>query len=84
MTDGNPMRKTIEEAAHLVGTCFILNLILDRDKRIVDAVVKDMIKAHRDTGELRCPLYDTGVGDGARRVLAQICLKSISEQIASG
>jgi nickel-dependent lactate racemase len=45
--DGNPMRRTIEEAAHLVAPCFILNVILDRDKHIVDAVAGDMIKAHR-------------------------------------
>jgi len=45
--DGNPIRKDIEDAADLVAPCFILNVILDRDKRIVDAVSGDMIRAHR-------------------------------------
>jgi nickel-dependent lactate racemase len=45
--DGNPMRRAIEEAAHLLAPCFILNVILDRDKHIIGAVAGDMIKAHR-------------------------------------
>ncbi len=45
--DGNPMRRAIEEAAHLLAPCFILNVILDRDKHIVDAVAGDMIRSHR-------------------------------------
>ncbi|BCV19951.1 transcriptional regulator [Moorella sp. Hama-1] len=45
--DGNPIRSDIEDAAHLVEPCFILNVILDKEKRIVDAVAGEMIKAHR-------------------------------------
>ncbi len=45
--DGNPMRRAIEEAAHLLAPCFILNVILNRDKHIIGAVAGDMIKAHR-------------------------------------
>lgn len=45
--DGNPMRSTIEDAAQLLAPCFIMNVILDRDKHIVGAVAGDMIKAHR-------------------------------------
>lgn len=45
--DGNPIRSDIEDAAHLVEPCFILNVILDKEKRIVDAVAGEMIQAHR-------------------------------------
>lgn len=47
VVEGNPMRNDIEEAADKLGVSFILNVVLDSDKKIVAAVAGDMIKAHR-------------------------------------
>ena len=43
----NPIRSDIEEAAQMVGPSFIVNVVLNPQKRIVAAVAGDMIKAHR-------------------------------------
>lgn len=45
--DGNLIRSDIEEAAHLLSPCFIVNAILDEKKRILAVVAGDMIEAHR-------------------------------------
>lgn len=45
--DGNPVRDDIEEAGALVGADFLLNVVLDEDKRIVRAVAGDPVLAHR-------------------------------------
>jgi len=44
---GNPVRADLEEAVALIGVDFILNVIVDGQKRIVDAVSGDVTKAHR-------------------------------------
>ncbi|MBR5617245.1 MAG: nickel-dependent lactate racemase [Oscillospiraceae bacterium] len=43
----NPIRKDIEEAAHICGVDFILNVVLDEHKKIIKAVAGDVTKAHR-------------------------------------
>jgi len=43
----NPVREDIEEAAALVGPTFLLNVVLDGEKRIVAAVAGHPILAHR-------------------------------------
>jgi nickel-dependent lactate racemase len=45
---GNPVREDIEEAARLIGVDFILNVVLDEDKRIVKAAAGDVTLAHRE------------------------------------
>ncbi len=45
--EGNPVREDIEEAGHLVGADFLLNVVLDEQKRIVRAVAGDPVLAHR-------------------------------------
>jgi nickel-dependent lactate racemase len=45
--EGNPVREDIEEAGRLVGVDFILNVVLDRAFRIVEAVAGDPYLAHR-------------------------------------
>lgn len=45
--EGNLIREDIEEAAQMIGTCFLINVIIDPDKVIVGAVAGDMIEAHR-------------------------------------
>ena len=45
--EGNPVREDIEEAAAFLGPSFLLNVVLDGNKRIVDAVAGDLTLAHR-------------------------------------
>ena len=44
---GNPVRADLEEAVAMVGVDFILNVVVDSRKRIVEAVAGDVTKAHR-------------------------------------
>jgi len=44
---GNPVREDLEEAVSMLGVDFILNVIVNEQHQIVDAVAGDMIKAHR-------------------------------------
>jgi nickel-dependent lactate racemase len=44
---GNPIREDIEEAAKMVGPCFIANVVMNSKDEIVEVVAGDMIKAHR-------------------------------------
>lgn len=44
---GNPVREDIEEAASFLGPTFLLNVVLDGEKRIVEAVAGDITLAHR-------------------------------------
>jgi len=45
--DGNGVRLDIEEAADICGCDYILNVVLDEDKRVVKAVAGDHRAAHR-------------------------------------
>ena len=45
---GNPAREDIDEAGAMVGVDFILNVILDESKRIVDAVAGHPLAAHQE------------------------------------
>jgi nickel-dependent lactate racemase len=53
--EGNPVREDIEEAAAMVGVDFILNVVLDEEKRIIKAVAGDVTAAHR----VGCAFLDT-------------------------
>ena len=48
----NPMRLRIEEAAHLAGLRYIVNLVTDREKKIVGCFVGDPVQAHRAGSKL--------------------------------
>lgn len=56
--DTNPLRQDIEEAAHMCGIDFILNVVLDEHKKIIYAVAGDSVKAHRQG----CRFLDTLYG----------------------
>lgn len=68
--DGNPIRSDIEEAAHLISPCFILNVILDDDKKIVSAVAGDMIEAHRAGAKMLDELVCVPVHEEADIIVA--------------
>lgn len=46
--DGNPVRSDIDETERFVHIDFIVNVVLDEDKRVIKAVAGDYIKAHRE------------------------------------
>ena len=43
----NDVRREMEEVAHLVGLRFILNVVLDEERRVIHAVAGDQVAAHR-------------------------------------
>jgi len=45
--EGNPVRADLEEAAAMVGVDFMLNVVVDGEHRIVQAVAGDVKAAHR-------------------------------------
>jgi len=45
--DGNPIHQDMVAAARMAGLAFIVNVILDENKMVVDAVAGDAISAHR-------------------------------------
>ncbi|BFL48009.1 nickel-dependent lactate racemase [Lactonifactor longoviformis] len=45
--EDNPVREDIEEAGRICGIDFILNAVLDRNKKIAKAFAGDAVKAHR-------------------------------------
>lgn len=44
----NPVRSDIDETEKFVNIDFIVNVVLDEDKRVIKAVAGDYIKAHRE------------------------------------
>ncbi len=56
--EGNPVREDIEEAAAMVGADFIVNVVLNTDKKIVCAACGDMVQAHRQA----CAFLDSHYG----------------------
>lgn len=46
--EGNPVRQDIEEVLKFKSVDFILNVVLDENKRIIKAVAGDCIEAHRE------------------------------------
>lgn len=46
--DDNPVRLDIDEAVEFIPIDFILNVVLDENKKIIKAVAGDYLKAHRE------------------------------------
>jgi len=61
---GNPVREDIDEAGRMVGIDFVLNVLLDGSKRIVDAVAGHPEAAHRE-GCARLDRMGRSMVDGA-------------------
>lgn len=53
--EDNPVRRDIEEAGAIVGCDFIINVVLDEDKRIIRAFAGNPVTAHRQG----CAFLDT-------------------------
>ncbi len=68
--EGNLIRTDIEEAAGLLSPCFIVNTVLDEEKRIVGVVAGDMIEAHREGVKLLDAMVRVDVPEVADIVVA--------------
>ncbi len=68
--EGNPVREDLEEAATLVGPSFLLNVVLDGQKRIVHTVAGDVTLAHRAGCRKVDELYRVPIRKPADIVLA--------------
>jgi nickel-dependent lactate racemase len=67
---GNPVREDIEEAAALAGPAFLLNVVLDGERHIVEAVAGDVTLAHRRGCRKVDELYRVPLAQRADIVLA--------------
>jgi nickel-dependent lactate racemase len=68
--EGNPVREDIEEAAAFVGPSFLLNVVLDAQHRVVEAVAGDVTLAHRQGCRKVDELYRVPLTERADIVLA--------------
>jgi nickel-dependent lactate racemase len=66
----NPMRQRIEEAARLVGLRYIVNVVTDREGRVVGCVAGDPIAAHRAGCRLAAEINEVYLPRRADIVLA--------------
>jgi nickel-dependent lactate racemase len=70
--DGNPVREDIEEACQMTNFRFIVNVVLNERKEIVNVVAGDPVKAHR-SGILSCDyMYKTHMDEEADIVIASV------------
>jgi nickel-dependent lactate racemase len=68
--EGNPFHEAVTEAAHRAGLCFILNVVLDDDKRILrvaagdpELAFLDLVAFARSVYEVPVPYqYDIAIG----------------------
>ncbi|MFA5675470.1 MAG: nickel-dependent lactate racemase [Christensenellales bacterium] len=67
--DGNNVRADIDEAANFIKIDFILNVVLDENKRIVKSFAGHHIKAHREGCAYLDTLYKVNIAKKADIVL---------------
>jgi len=67
--EGNPMRRDMEEALKLIGTSFMINVVLNYKEEVVKVVAGDVIKAHRKGVEFQDKLSKLDVAKQA-----EICI----------
>jgi len=67
--DGNPVREDMEEIAGMAGLDFIVNVILNPKREIIDAVAGDPVKAHREGVTRYNRIYGIRVGEEADIVI---------------
>jgi lactate racemase len=68
--DGNPVREDIDEAGGLIGVDFVFNVLLDEDKRIIQAVAGHYLEAHRVGAEAYDRRCDLRIPEAADVVIA--------------
>ena len=68
--DGNPVREDIEEAMDYCPLHFIVNVVLDEHKEIINAVAGHHVKAHREGCKFLDMLYRKEISSRADIVIA--------------
>jgi nickel-dependent lactate racemase len=66
----NPVRREMEDIAVKTGLKFIVNVILNKDNRVVDVVAGDPILAHRKGVEIARPIYTVDINQKPDIVVA--------------
>ncbi|MEL7568434.1 MAG: nickel-dependent lactate racemase [Dehalobacterium sp.] len=67
--EGNPVREDMEEVTKYLSIDFILNVVLDEEKKIMAAVAGDYIKAHRAGCRILDQAYRLPIGELADIVI---------------
>ena len=70
VVDGNPVRDDIEEGARIAGMDYIVNMVLNEDKGIVQAVAGDFVEAHRAAIKTNDLMYKVPIDRRADIVIA--------------
>ncbi|MEM2082495.1 MAG: nickel-dependent lactate racemase [Candidatus Bathyarchaeia archaeon] len=70
VVDGNPVREDIEEGARIAGMDYMVNVVLNEDKGIVQAVAGDFVEAHRAAVKTNDLMYKVPIGRRADIVIA--------------
>lgn len=65
MADGNPVREDMEDIARMAGLSFIVNVMLNAKREIVDAVAGDVVAAHREGIRRNSRFFGFKVGEQA-------------------
>ena len=60
-TEGNPFHEAITEAAERAGLDFILNVVLDDEKRVVEVKAGEPVETHRQLVELARSIYEVPI-----------------------
>ena len=67
--DGNPVREDIEEAARFIRIDYLINVVLDENKKIIGAFGGDAVSAHREGCRLLDEVYSYPLKNKADIVL---------------
>lgn len=59
--EGNPFREALEEAARRAGLRFIVNVVLDEEKRVIAVRAGDPVAAFRELVEVARALYEVPI-----------------------
>ena len=70
--EGNPVREDMEEGARMANLNFIVNVVLNQQKEIVQVLAGHFIKAHRAGVVLNDRMYKSSIGKKADVVIASV------------
>lgn len=68
--EGNPVREEMEEAAEMIGLCFIVNTVMNDKNEIVKVVAGNPVKAHRVGVGICKKIYGVKIPEKADIVIA--------------
>lgn len=67
----NPVRKEVEQIARLAGLQYIVNVVMDRNERVIHVVAGDPVAAHHKGAELSRAIFGVPQPDYADIVIAE-------------